>query len=665
MGTYERAPLDPRPPSHEVDDSLRALTRLDLASELHHGVSYRLGQQLGEGGMAIAFYAMRIAAAGKTPTVVKIIRPSIARASGHTAELIVRKEAVALGRLNERVPPTPYVVRLFDTGIVSVRFEGSEVGLPWLALEHVRGGAEGTTLRARVDSAIRNTSFAFDRVRAGNAIRAVARGLAAVHEVGVIHRDMKPDNVLCCGFGEEEVCKVADFGIARPAGMVATFGPHAMGTPGYAPPELAGLDASAIGPWTDVFALACIVFFVITGEDLFPHDDPTTALRAIRSARRRSLLDCPALDPDLRGRLGLCAALDRALARATSPSPAERPQSVDEFADEIIPWLRDEARRLGPSPRAAHTTTPDYEQTRVDSLQWVVRCEPMSDFVVRSVAWEPDGRCVAATNRGLSAWTGSEWVDLHVDGFPESAIRFVERIAPERWLVGGDEGRVATVTRDGASETVQIADAQSIERFSGDLEDIAVALTVSRTGEPTLHAMIARRWLKAMPLRGIAHVMGLSRLADATWLVCGRLIEGPGFTARYLPLEWKLELLDAPPVRAMLTCAARPDIGFGVAAGAAGTVVWLEEGSVGHDRVGADVDLSASAIDPAGRAWVATAGRIYSRVGVGSDARWRALWKDERLTAPVVSLHTDGEVVRALGADGTFIESAPRSWLKS
>lgn len=657
LGAMDRAARGrPHDRDANVDDSLAGLERADLLSDLHPGVSYRLGDRLGEGGMAVAFYAMRIAANGKTPTVVKLMKPSIVQGGSETAQLIVRKEAVALGRLNERVPPTPYVVRLFDTGVVSVRYSGRVLSLPWLALEHVRGGAEGTTLRARVQNAIRQNTFAFDAHRAGNAIRGIANGLDAVHDVGVIHRDMKPDNVLCCGFGEEEVCKVADFGIARPAGMTATFGAQLMGTPGYAPPELAGLDATAIGPWTDVFALACVAFFVLTGEEYFPFEEPGAALRAMRQPRRRSLLDCPALDESIRARPGLCAAIDRAIARATAFVSSERPQSAESFAQEIVPWLRNEARRPPASPRALSTLTPDDEQTRVQSLRWVVRSEPIDDFVVRSVAWEADGRCLAATNRGLSAWTGSEWVDVPVDGIPRSAIRFVERLSAERWLIGGDDGLLASLGREGVRGTLRLPDVRSIERFSGDLDDIAVALTVSRSGEPTLHATIARRWLKAMPLSGVAHVMGLARLGDATWLLCGRRTDGRGFAAKYLPLEWELDYLDVPPVRAMLTCAARADLGVGIAAGALGTVVCIEERTANPEQLGDQVDVSAAAIDVAGRAWVATAGRIYARVGVGRDARWRKFWSDERWTAPVVSLQTDGEVTRALCADGSLLE---------
>src|SRR5690606_4025774 len=109
--------------------------------------------------------------------------------------------------------------------------------VPWIALEYVHGGSEGTTLSQRVLHAIRHTSHAFDPHRAASLVEALGGGLCAVHEVGVIHRDIKPDNVLCCGFGDEEIFKIADFGVARPAGLTATFGGLVVGTLGYAAPE--------------------------------------------------------------------------------------------------------------------------------------------------------------------------------------------------------------------------------------------------------------------------------------------------------------------------------------------------------------------------------------------------------------------------------------------
>ena len=87
-----------------------------LESAFHPGISYRLEHKLGEGATAVAYLAKRQGPDGEWPAVIKIIQPHIVKDSGERALTIIKKEAVALGRLNERVPPTPFVVRLLDTG---------------------------------------------------------------------------------------------------------------------------------------------------------------------------------------------------------------------------------------------------------------------------------------------------------------------------------------------------------------------------------------------------------------------------------------------------------------------------------------------------------------------------------------------------------------------
>jgi hypothetical protein len=91
--------------------------------------------------------------------VLKIIQPAIIAQAGERAEMVVRKEAVALGRLNERIPSCPSVVRLLDAGTTEYTGRGYTLKLPWLALESVHGGPEGTTLEDRVRRAVRETTF--------------------------------------------------------------------------------------------------------------------------------------------------------------------------------------------------------------------------------------------------------------------------------------------------------------------------------------------------------------------------------------------------------------------------------------------------------------------------------------------------------------------------
>lgn len=368
------------------DDSLAALLNVDIASSLSAGVTYRVERLLGGGGMSVALHAVRRAPEGRTPCVLKVLRPSFVEESGPTATLAVQKEAVALGRLNERVPSTPFVVRLLDTGALTVDYDGRPLDLAWLAVEYVNGGPDGTTLQARVANAMRAAGIAFGAERAARAIDALAKGLAAVHEVGIIHRDIKPDNILCCGSGADEVFKVADFGIARPAGMAATFGGLFVGTPGYAPAELMSLDEQRVGPWTDVFAFAAVVFYLLTGEDYFDASSIVGAIDSLRSPARRSILEGRALSPELRARPGVCNAIDALLAQATALSFKQRPPSAVAFATPLLACLRPPARSVRPPP-SSHTDALSVTVPRFDEWNWITRWRSsQGDLVVRQVA---------------------------------------------------------------------------------------------------------------------------------------------------------------------------------------------------------------------------------------------------------------------------------------
>src|SRR3954449_8620170 len=133
-----------------------------LESALQPGVSYSLQHKLGEGATAVAYLAKRHGPDGEWPAVIKIIQPHIVKDSNERALTIIKKEAVALGRLNERVPPTPFVVRLLDTGALPFRSHGRTLQLPFIALEYVHGGVEGTTLEERVEFSLKASGFSFD-----------------------------------------------------------------------------------------------------------------------------------------------------------------------------------------------------------------------------------------------------------------------------------------------------------------------------------------------------------------------------------------------------------------------------------------------------------------------------------------------------------------------
>ena len=663
-------------PSSGSGDTLDHLIGVDLPTETGKGVIYRLLSVVGEGAMSVAFYAQRIAPEGECGVVVKMLKPWFVQQWGATARLIVQKEAVALGRLNEHIPPTPFVVRLIDTGTVTVASRGSMVDVPWLVVEYVHGGYEGTTLSQRVAYSIRTTGYAFDSHRAATLVDALGHGLGAVHDVGVIHRDIKPDNVLCCGFGRDELFKIADFGVARPTGVVATFGGFIVGTLGFAAPELATMDAKAVGPWSDVFSMAGVIYYVITGAELFDVKTPSDALLAALSPTRRSIRDSPWLSPDLKRNEEACRAIDFAIGCGTAGKTEIRPQRADALAMMIAPWLRTDSPRASlVNARRAHIDEPE-ETTQLVGWTWTALRHPGTfGPVIRDVAWDSDGRCMAATSEGLSFWTGSSWSEVSHEGIADRrTIRFVRRVGPGRWLVGGDEATFAIYSSEGPQQVRRFpSDGVRFELLSGTLDDIAVLVGQPHEGPPQLSCLVARRWLKPLPLPDVASIMAIARIDDSRWMVVGRTRDNAGYAAIYSPLDWEIERIETPLVRAFIAAEGSETTGVGLATGASGAVIWRYRQGIRHERIDGKPDLSAATLDASGRGWAASAGAIWmhhktAHVDDEHEAplgRWELMWSDPAWTAPIVALFTEPGLAIGMTADGGIIEGRTRSWRRT
>lgn len=171
------------------------------------------------------------------------------------------KELRAVARLEH-----PAIVRVFDHGEVPSGFAGPlPVGAPYLVMSWLDGGS----LRSHPPvgwSAIRAT------------LMALLDGLAHAHARGVVHRDLKVDNVL---WGPEGPV-LTDFGLAwqAEAGEWAGRERRLMGTPNYMAPEQIDGDLRALGPWTDLYALGCVAFALATGRPPFDQPSPLAVLKA-------------------------------------------------------------------------------------------------------------------------------------------------------------------------------------------------------------------------------------------------------------------------------------------------------------------------------------------------------------------------------------------------
>jgi eukaryotic-like serine/threonine-protein kinase len=586
---------------------------------------YLFESKLGVGGTAAAYLTRRIATDGVSPAVVKVILPEVVELRGETAAAVFLKEAVALGRLNERVPPSPFVVRLLDTGSVPFPWKSRTLELPWLALEYVSGGTEGTTLNERVERTKRLTGFAFDRDRAARALNHIASGLDEVHAVGVIHRDLTPSNVLCCSAGTEEIFKLSDFGIAKPSGVSVTFGATVVGTPGYmALEQITGGRATAT---SDVFSFACVAYFVLTGEEYIGGSNVAEIIKRVTSRERRHLADTDALCPELRQDKNACDLLDDALARATLHEPDRRFPSARALASVIVPCLLENIGQGSERYLSALTT---QRSPVLPTMSWIVRHPPGDDVAVQSTGWDGDGQCLAVTSRGLRHWNGCKWADVPLDGLAsQMQPRFVRRIAAGRWMVGGDSATLFEYTRSGVTRVIRGKHSGvSFLEGSGSVEDLAAVVGQASGSPPMLYGLSGGRWLRPLPVSAASVVTGLAQLDDERWLVVGRTTAGQGFVAVYAPLEWSLAPIETPPTRAFLACASRQERGVALAVGAEGAVVRIDQGRTSGAVLDGRSDLACAAIDVLDPSW----------------------------TRPFVSIHADVGSIVAMTADGGILE---------
>jgi eukaryotic-like serine/threonine-protein kinase len=620
-----------------------------LQSDL--SVEYRIEKILGVGGTATACLATRVGPDGESRVVVKVILPQIVQGSGTTASTIIKKEAVALGRMNERVPPCPFVVRLLDTGIQRVRVGVQELELPWLALEYVDGGIEGTTLEQRVQYCVRETGFAFDLDRAARAIQNLAEGLSEIHAVGVVHRDVTPNNVLCCGVGDSELFKLSDFGIARPMGLASTFGDVLLGTPGYVAPEQATRGGD-VGFHSDVFSFACVIHFLLTAEPYFEISSPVDIVRAARQPERRSISTAPALCYELREQEAACQAIDLALARASAENAAERPKSPRALASSIVPWL---SAQLGarPSRRWLDSYARFAPTLPATGSSWIVRHPPGDDRVITSVAWNGAGHCLAATTRGLAYWDGTQWQSAPIDGLA-GAPRCIRRLTASSWLIGTARGALAEYSRDGTRELFRYHDDRVLfTDVNGDLEDVAVVLGEQPGRPPLLCALVGKHWLKPLAVEQASMLTSIARIDTERWLVAGRDTDKLAYAAIYRPLAWEIERVPVPAVRALLATAGHPGRRAAAAVGAEGCVVRADGEHMIAETLRGAPDLSAVALDVLGRAWAAGAGQIWAH---DSGRGWVPAWHDPRWLAPFVGMFADVSYLAAVTVDGAVVE---------
>jgi serine/threonine-protein kinase len=269
---------------------------------------YRLEAKLGSGGMSTVYLARDTTL--DRPVAVKVMHREMSEQADQLERF--RQEARAVAKLSH-----PNVVSVIDAG--------EDGGYPYIVFEYV----EGETLKARI-----NRVGALDVQEALAYAIEIARGLTVAHARKMVHRDIKPQNVLIDAEGR---AKLTDFGISRQLeqdGMTATG--RVLGTTDYVAPEQAmgrGTDQRS-----DIYSLGVVLYEMFTGQVPFAADSQVgVAMKHVNE----ELPDVQALRPEL------SAASALVVERATSKDPAKRYADIGAMIDDLSTALEVEAARAG------------------------------------------------------------------------------------------------------------------------------------------------------------------------------------------------------------------------------------------------------------------------------------------------------------------------------
>jgi len=368
---------------------------------------YRLEAQVGKGGMAVVFRARderldRLVA-------LKILAPELTEDQAFRRRFIAESRAAAAA-------DDPHILPVYEAGEAD--------GVLFIAMRFVRGGDLRRVLERE---------GALPPARAAAFISPVASALDAAHGAGLVHRDVKPANILVDARpNRPDHVYLSDFGVSKRAtASVKTGTGLYLGTPDYSAPEQ--IQGRAVDGRADQYALGCVAYQLLTGQVPFERDQGMAVLLA-------HLSEPP---PSLGARLpGLPAAVDGVLARAMAKIPEKRYGSCEDFADALrealglAPYISG-----GPTMAPAH---PPAEIPSLDGISWSAASGSMKAAV-------PADPAAAATIDGVPG------------GGPLGAVD-----APSADVIVTGPGRPGTGAGDGAEAGAPTAAAATEEDIPAD-----------------------------------------------------------------------------------------------------------------------------------------------------------------------------------------------------
>ncbi|MBX3470041.1 MAG: serine/threonine protein kinase, partial [Planctomycetes bacterium] len=247
---------------------------------------------------------------------LKLVRPDMLGDQDAVGRF--RREMEALAQVDDH----PGIVRVHSAG-------ETEEGAPYYAMELVRGRSLAEALQKQLlglDAAL-------------DVIAQVAAALGHLHARGIVHRDVKPENVLVDEAGQ---ARLTDFGLARSLGLRAdrlTRSGDLVGTPTHMAPEQAMGRLGEVGPWTDVYALGVVLYEVLAGRT--PHQG-ATALEVFTKVAEGA-----PFPPPSRLAEGVAPALEAVCLRALARRPIDRYPDVASFVRDLAAARGDQAPARG------------------------------------------------------------------------------------------------------------------------------------------------------------------------------------------------------------------------------------------------------------------------------------------------------------------------------
>jgi serine/threonine-protein kinase len=287
--------------------------------------SYELEERIGRGGAGEVWRGRHVLLA--RPAAVKLVLPETLQ-----GPLEARDKALARFTREAQVTAeltSPHTVRLYDFGI------GDEQ-----SLYYVMELLDGLNLQHFVYQ-----YGALEPRRAVHVLAQMCHSLGEAHARGLIHRDVKPSNVLLCTLGRDrDVVKVLDFGLSRPAsdpgGSAITREGAALGTPGYMAPEQ--IYGAPVGPATDLYALGCVAWWLLTATTPFESDEPGVLLRMHAQSPVPPLRE--------RSKLAIPSRLEALVMACLAKESGKRPHDADCLRADLLasidepPWAAVDAR---------------------------------------------------------------------------------------------------------------------------------------------------------------------------------------------------------------------------------------------------------------------------------------------------------------------------------